>query len=354
VTQTKGDGESHPLLSPDDVFADFETWPPPAGSNSLSQAARKAEDSARGKGQGNAKVKMPTKKSTSIAATNAAPTERHSYARAALKLGLNQQQKLGANPFKFGMIGSTDSHTGLAAADDDLFWLKESSQYRARDQWYYSGSGYAAVWATENTRDSLFAAMKRKETYATTGPRMVVRFFGGWGFQLDDVERIDIEHAAYSKGVPMGGDLARGPEGGSPRFLVRAVKDPEGANLDRIQVVKGWRDIKGELHEKVFDVALSDDRNVDENGEVRPVGNTVNVAEASYANTIGDVELATVWEDPDFDENQLAFYYARVLQIPTLRWTAYDAKRFELKDFPEQIPTAIQERAYTSPIWYTP
>jgi hypothetical protein len=314
VTQTKGDGETHPLLSPDDAFADFETWPPPAMSLPLSKAAK-------GKSAGKTKVNTPTK---------AVPTQQHSYARAALKLGLDQQRKLGSNPFKFGMIGSTDSHTGLAAADEDAFWLKEPSRYRTTDQWYYSGQGYAAVWATENTRASLFAAMKRKETYATTGPRMVVRFFGGWNFTIEDAKWTGVDQAGYSKGVPMGGDLTNAPNSKSPRFLVLAVKDPDGANLDRIQIIKGWRSNENELHEKVFNVARSVDT------------------------TIGGVELSTVWEDPEFDENESAFYYARVLQIPTPRWTAYDAKRFELKNVSDQIPMVIQERAYTSPIWYTP
>jgi len=256
------------------------------------------------------------------------------------------------------MIGSTDSHTALATADEDQFWgkmgLNQPSRYRSTDQWYFSGSGYAAVWATENTRASLFAALKRKETYATTGPRMTVRFFGGWNYEPEDIARTDFAQVAYEKGVPMGGDLFSAPEDRAPRFLIRAMKDPDGANLDRVQIIKGWRGDDGELHEVIYNVALSDERIVDQQGSAEPVGNTVDVANASYTNSIGDVELAVVWQDPDFDKDSHAFYYVRVLEIPTPRWTAYDAKEFALEDLPEQIPMVIQERAYTSPIWYTP
>jgi hypothetical protein len=212
----------------------------------------------------------------------------------------------------------------------------------------------AAVWSTENTRSALHAAMKRKETYATTGPRMIVRFFGGWDYQTEDALRHDLAEIGYTKGVPMGGDLTHAPGGASPSFLIRVVKDPDGANLDRAQVIKGWRDQQGELHEKVYNVALSDGRETDANGEADPVGSTVDVENAIYSNSIGDPELAVVWTDPDFDPNELAFYYLRVLQIPTPRWTAYDAKHYNLKDVPNNIPMVIQERAYSSPIWYTP
>ena len=350
VTQIKGDGETHPLLSPDDVFADFETWPPEvwslAGAN-------------QGKDAGRVPLAKDTPKSVKeTISPDTSAKERTSYARSALLLGLDQKAKLGTNPFKFGMIGSTDSHTALATADEDQFWgkmgLNQPSRYRSTDQWYFSGSGYAAVWATENTRASLFAALKRKETYATTGPRMTVRFFGGWNYEPEDIARTDFAQVAYEKGVPMGGDLFSAPEDRAPRFLIRAMKDPDGANLDRVQIIKGWRGDDGELHEVIYNVALSDERIVDQQGSAEPVGNTVDVANASYTNSIGDVELAVVWQDPDFDKDSHAFYYVRVLEIPTPRWTAYDAKEFALEDLPEQIPMVIQERAYTSPIWYTP
>jgi hypothetical protein len=232
--------------------------------------------------------------------------------------------------------------------------LTEPSRHRAASQWYYSASGYAAVWAEENTRESLFNAMRRKEVYASTGPRMTVRFFGGWDYEAEDALPTDLARVGYAKGVPMGGDLTNAPDSVAPRFLIRAVKDPDGANLDRVQVVKGWRDGKGGLHEKIYNVALSDGRAEDSPGKVEPVGSTVNLKDASYTNTIGDPVLAVVWTDPDFDRDELAFYYVRVIEIPTPRWTAYDAKLYGLEDLPEQIPMIIQERAYPSPIWYTP
>jgi len=367
VTQIKGDSEAHPLLSPDDAFADFETWPPKNWSLVTAQYTDKAKaDGKKSKtdigGKAAAKQVKPKVSGKGIESkkppTDPIQEKQSSYARSALKMGLVIEANLGANPFKFGMIGSTDSHTALATADEDLFWGKfganEPNRYRSTDSWYYSASGYAAVWATENTRASLFAALERKETYATTGPRMSVRFFGGWDFETKDVDESKLAQVGYEKGVPMGDDLASAPDGKAPRFLIWAMKDPEGANLDRVQVVKGWRDDGGELHEKIYNVALSDDRKVDQHGKAEPVGNTVDVADASYRNSIGDVELSTVWQDPDFESNFHAFYYVRVLEIPTPRWTTFDAKRFALGTLPDGIPTAVQERAYTSPIWYTP
>lgn len=339
VTQMKGDSETHPLLSPTDEFADFEKMTFPANS----------PDSGR-------------------------PYE---YARSGLKLGLEQQAKLGVNPFKFGLIGSTDSHTSLATADEDNYYSKfawlEPFPNRVEGSWYgvmspqskpsdspwnmgayrLSASGYTAVWAEENTREALFDAMKRKEVYASTGPRIKVRFFGGWNYQANDAFSPDLARIGYEKGVPMGGDITSAPKDKAPTFLIRAVKDPEGANLDRVQVIKGWHDAKGELHEKIYNVALSDNRK-DKGTKTKPVGNTVDVADASYSNTIGDPEFAVVWQDPDFNPNELAFYYLRVLEIPTPRWTAYDAKQFGLKNLPEEIPMITRERAYSSPIWYTP
>jgi hypothetical protein len=338
VTQIKGSSETHPILSPGDEFADFEIWNGWQG--------RTYEG-----------VKTPGWEKRKAA----------EYARSALKLGLEQQAKLGVNPFKFGLVGGTDSHTGLATADDDNFWGKarngEPDPKRVMSPWFTgdpllnwetSASGYAGIWATANTREALFAAMQRKETYATTGPRMTVRFFGGWDYAAGDAHRPDLARIGYAKGVPMGGDLTNAPRGKAPRFLIRAVKDPDGANLDRVQVIKGWRSANGQLHEKIFNVSLSDGRKEGAHGKVTPVGSTVNVKEASYTNSIGDPELAVVWSDPQFEADEPAFYYVRVIEIPTPRWTAYDAKFFHLEALPEEVPMITQERAYTSPIWYTP
>ena len=220
--------------------------------------------------------------------------------------------------------------------------------------WEQSSSGYAAVWATENTREAIFDAMQRREAYATTGPRMIVRFFGGWDFDAKDAQTRNPGLAGYRKGVPMGGDLANAPDSKSATFLVAALKDPIGANLDRIQIIKGWLDSKNELHEKIYDVAVSDGRKIEVDGRCKTaLGSTVDVANATWTNTIGDSELITVWKDPEFDANQRAFYYARVLEIPTPRWTAYDAKYYGIQ-MPKEVPMTQQDRAYTSPIWYTP
>ncbi len=332
VTQLKGDSETHPLASPDDTFSEFERrWRRPAPAD----AKQTAEELVA--------------------------TARQSYARPALGMGLDLAAELGVNPFKFGMIGSTDVHTGLATADEDNFWgkmgMNEPNRYRAVFSSNYAASGYAAVWARENTRRALFDAMKRREVYATTGPRMAVRFFAGWDFEQGDAASPSLAAIGYRKGVPMGGDLTAAPEGTAPSFLVRAVKDPDGANLDRVQVVKGWRDRDGKMFERVCDVALSDGRTPGVDGtSADPVGSTVDVGNAAYLNSIGAVELGTVWRDPDFDPDVPAFYYARVLQIPTPRWTVYDAGFYglDISKIPEEYPLVIQERAYTSPIWYTP
>ena len=375
VTQIKGHGETHPLLSPNDEFAGDEifrwgiTKSQPSSPSNFAAPASKSDgvvgrsglgpDAEPARRIGGADSKNPGKEPTaSREQTRPQRIPTHSYARSALKLGLGKEAELGVNPFKFGMIGSTDSHTALATADQGNFWGKmpgnEPSRNRAVTGWNYSASGYAAVLAVENTREALFAAMRRREVYASTGPRMTVRFFGGWDYAAADAERPDLASVGYAKGVPMGGDLAEAPEGKAPRFLVRAVKDPDGANLDRVQVIKGWRDENGELHERIYNVALSDGRTENANGEAEAVGSTVDVRDASYNNSIGDPELAVVWTDPDFNRDELAFYYLRVLEIPTPRWTAYDAKFYGLKDLPDEIPMIIQERAYTSPIWYTP
>lgn len=365
VTQAKGDSETHPLVSSADEFADFETFTStPPYKNTWTEALKKFKGSTHY----NHWVQQNNREKGS------AWMHQYEYARPALKLGLEQQAKLGINPFKFGMIGSTDNHSSLAAADEDNFLKGEPTPGRSsilyknlqsgpinyqfdyiQGSWQLSAAGYAAVWAEENTRESLFAAMKRREVYASSGPRINVRFFGGWDYHTDDAFKPDLARIGYEKGVPMGGDLtAATPKDKSPTFLIRAVKDPKGANLDRVQVIKGWRDANGDLHEKIYNVALSDNRKPNWHGKVKPVGNTVDITDASYTNTIGDPELAVVWQDPDFNSDELAFYYLRVLEIPTPRWTAYDAKYFQLKDLSEQIPMIIQERAYSSPIWYTP
>lgn len=336
ATQIKGDSEAHPFLSPNDEFASYGVAGWELGNLDMSQKA--TPDMYAG-----------------------------SYVREALKRGLQIEQRTGVNPYKLGMIGSTDSHTGLSTADDDNFFGKhpgvEPSPQRAtesfipgvnvgRMNWQSLASGYAAVWARGNTRAELFDAMMRREVYATTGPRMVVRFFGGWDFKADDLKG-DWVHAGYRRGVPMGGTLAS-HQGGAPSFIVSALKDPDGANLDRVQVVKGWVDKTGASHEKVFDVVWSAmDKRKPVGGKVPAVGDTVNLSNASYANTIGAPVLATVWTDPEFDPKQRAFYYVRVLQIPTPSWPAYDAVRYHLK-LPSDVRMEEQERGYTSPIWYTP
>jgi hypothetical protein len=292
------------------------------------------------------------------------------YARSALRNGLILEPQLGTNPYKFGLIGSSDAHTGLAAMEEDNFFGKtvpqEPSPHRLAAtfidnpgtgvkvmDWQVSSSGYAAVWATENTREAIWDAMQRKETYATTGSRMAVRFFGGWDFTEADARERLPAHVGYTKGVPMGGDLKTAPTGKSPTFLVAALKDPLGGNLDRIQVVKGWVDKEGKTQERIYDVIWGGDRKPGSDGKLPPVGSTVDVQNATWTNTIGTSELIGVWRDPAFDPAARAFYYVRVIEIPTPRWTAYDAKRLGSMPLPGTQMT-ITERAYTSPIWYTP
>ncbi len=336
VAQIKGDGEAHPFLSPEDEFADYETWD-----------------------IGNLDI-TPTVKTNDMLAGE--------YAREALKRGLALEARLGTNPYKFGLIGSTDSHTGLATAQEDNFFGKHSGyepnpkrmehQFWSNEKgtimgWGQVSSGLAAVYASENTRESLFDAMERKEVYGTTGSRMFVRFFGGWDFTDADLSSRSPAFAGYQKGVPMGGDLPAMSSGKSPTFLVYALRDPIGGNLDRIQIVKGWLDADGTTQERVYDVVWSGDRKPGRNGKLPPVGNTVDAKTANFTNTIGTSELATVWTDPKFDAKQKAFYYARVIEIPTPRWSTYEAFRFGIP-IPEGAPVSTQERAYTSPIWYTP
>jgi len=327
VTQVKGDSETHPYLSPDDPFADFETWD-----------------------EGN--ISMTTLKKPWML--------QYEYARSALKNGMAYEAALGVNPFKFGMIGSTDSHTGLSTSDENNFFGKflesepkpdrvtEKMAGVLQESWQLGAAGLAAVWAEENTREALFSAIKRREVYATTGPRIEVRFFAGWAFTKKDLQSPDLSVIGYRKGVPMGDDLTTAPDNESPSFLLAASKDPYGANLDRIQVIKGWVDSAGKTHEKVYDVALSGGRTADQS-----VGSSVTLEDATYTNSIGVSQFAEVWVDPDFDPTLRAFYYVRVLEIPTPRWTTYDALRFNVT-LAAKIRTVVQDRAYTSAIWYTP
>lgn len=328
ITQIKGDSETHPDLSPDDDFADFETYP----------------------------YYIQRKPTPYVAAAG-------DYLRPALGRGLVLARELGQNPYRLGLIGSTDAHTGLSSAEEDNFHgklaldsipdNKEVTWGRGGTAgWAMSASGMAAVWAEENTREAILAAMKRREVYATSGPRIAVQFFAGWAFDAAQLQGADLYQSATAAGVPMGGSIS-GAEGRAPGFIVRAMKDPAGANLDRIQIVKGWVDASGESREKVYDVAWSPGRQRDANGKLPPVGNTVDTGTARYTNTIGAPELAILWQDPDFDPAAPAFYYARVLQIPTPRHSLYDALALGRSSVEGQ-PDTIQERAYTSPIWYEP
>jgi hypothetical protein len=335
--QTKGQSESHPFLSPNDEFAvGYEIWD-----------------------RGN--LNLVPKKPGMI---------EHEYVREALKNGLLLEQRLGANPFKYGLVSGSDAHTGLTAMEEDNYfckfvsceprperWSEDAMKFgdRVVKGWEVTAAGYTGVWATENTREALWDAMKRKETYSSSGPHMMVRFFGGFDFETKDAVTRAPAEVGYAKGVPMGGDLNAAPQGKTPTFLVAALKDPIGANLDRIQIIKGWLDKSGKTQEKIYDVIWGDaeKRKPGADGKVPAVGNTVDLPSATWTNTIGDPELIAVWKDPDFDPALRAVYYARVLEIPTPRWTAYDAKRFGVK-MADNVPMITQERAFTSPIWYTP
>lgn len=323
VTQIKGDSESHPALSPNDEFADFETYDfalTPDG-------------------------------------TRPAPTK-SDYVRSGLKLGLELEKKIGANPFKVGLIGSTDAHTGMSAIEESNFAGKGQHDATPEQRphptgigsskgWDMGAAGWVGVWAESNTRQSIVDAFQRKEVYATTGPRIQLRFFGGFDFNEGDLNDTMVE-TGYQKGVPMGGDLVQNGDT-APSFMVQVIKDPDAANLDRIQIIKGWLNADGEAEEKVYDVALSDGR---KDGSEK-VGNTVDLTTGSYTNTIGEAELKTVWTDPDFDPSQSAFYYVRALEIPTPRYSLFDAIKLGI-DVEETGHTAtIQERVYSSPIWYT-
>lgn len=338
ASQVKGDEETHPLLSPEDEFADFETW----DAGNLDGSAAKEDWMLQ-----------------------------HEYARSALKLGLELGAKLGANPFKFGMSAASDTHTALSTTREENFFGKYKHTEPSADRHntevipaedpalrvltsQESASGLVAVWARENTRGDLFDSMRRKEAYATTGTRIRVRVFAGWDFTPVDVTTPDFAAKGYSHGVPMGGDLRAAEDGASPRFMIRALRDPDGANLDRVQIIKGWLGSDGETHERIYDVAVSDGREIGTDGRARePVGSTVDIEKATFTNTIGDALMTAYWQDPEFDPNEAAFYYVRVLEIPTPRWTTYDAAFFNIER-PDNVPATVQDRAYTSPIWYTP
>lgn len=339
VSQIKGDGEAHPYLSPEDEFADFGTW----DKANIASSVRKQESMLE-----------------------------FEYARSALKNGLAFAAKTGGNPYRFGMIGASDSHTAIPSTREENYFGKFALNEPHAGRWKHYviqsftgddslstmayeelASGLAAVWAQENTREALFDAMRRKEVYATTGTRPLVRVFGGWDFTEADLHSPQMAAIGYSKGVPMGGDLGNGGEGSSPVFMLTALKDPDGANLDRMQVVKGWLGNDGQPREKVYNVAVSQGRTIRRNGKVKPVGNTVDLDSATYTNDIGSVSLSTLWHDPDFDPAQRAFYYVRVLEIPTPSWQTFDRKVFG-DDMPDHVDKIVQDRAYTSPIWYSP
>jgi hypothetical protein len=305
MSQIKGDEETHPLLSPDDEFADFETW----AVGNLGGTAAKEEWMLQ-----------------------------FEYARSALKLGLKLGQQLGVNPYKFGMNAATDSHTALPTSREENYFGKYQHTEPSPERFNHdvipaddpalrimtsqeSAAGLTAVWSRENTREAIFDSLTRKEVYATTGTRIRVRVFGGWDFTPKDVSAVDFAAKGYGRGVPMGGDLTRAPNSSAPRFIIRALRDPDGANLDRVQIIKGWLDDKGETHERIYDVAVSDDRVIGTDGRARdPVGTTVDVEKATFNNTIGDPLLTAYWQDPEFDPKQHTFYYVRVLTVRAKNW----------------------------------
>ena len=335
VLQIKGTSETHPFFSPEDEFADFELGYQRDGNIIHTRGDTTAPDPA-------------------------------DYVRTALLRGLGIEEEVGVNPYKLGLQGATDTHTTLSDTDEDLFagWLARLTGpangpealpvFGRVATWNSAAQGITGAWSTANTREALTAAFKRKEVYATSGPRMQLRMFGGFEFEAEDANARDIAAVGYGGGVPMGGDLAQAPSDTPVSLLIHAVKDPVGANLDRVQVIKGWLDEEGETHERIYDVAWAGQRRA-VNGKVPAIGSTVDVARATYDNTIGSAELSTVWVDPDFDPDERAFYYVRVLEIPTPRYSTYDAVALgrDPAEFTGQ-PPAIQERAFSSPIWYTP
>ncbi len=341
ATQIKGDSETHPFLSPNDEFANFERW----WNVDFS--------------------KMEPAKNSVL---------RGNYVRSALKLGLELEAKLGANPYQSGLIGGSDAHVGVVTTREDNFFGEFANGLPSPERWKTplamvsnepsggplisvwgeQAAGLGGVWARENTREAIWDALKRKEVYATTGDRPIVRVFAGWDFVPADRDRADFVANGYAHGVPMGGNLSKAPAGKRPVFMVHALRDPDGPNLDRIQIIKGWLGKDGKTQERIFDVAVSGGRKIGPDGRCKtPVGNTVDVANATYTNTIGAATLSAYWKDPTFDATQRAFYYVRVIQIPSPRWTAYDQKRYGIK-MPDYVPMTVTDRAYTSPVWYTP
>jgi len=333
LTQIKGTSETHPALFPNDEFGKFEIW------------------------------------DYTLASTATPPKHKKGgYAREALIRGLKLQQEGNGNPFKFGFIGDSDTHNGAASIEEDnytgKFGFEITPEHRlqgppgvdekaALQVRRFSSGGVAAVWAEANTREGIFNGIRSKETFATSGPRMKVRLFAGFDMAGISLASKDGLKQAYAKGVPMGGDLKAAKKGQAPTLVVLAMKEADGANLDRIQIIKGWIDKEGNQQHKIYNVALSDDRKAGPDGKFPAVGNTVNEKNATYTNTIGDTELKATWKDPDFDASLPALYYARVIEIPTPRWSTYDAARNNLKR-PDDVPVSIQERAWTSPVWYTP
>jgi hypothetical protein len=337
MTQIKGDEETHPLLSPEDEFANFETW----DVGNLDGTAPKEDWMLK-----------------------------YEYARSALKTGLEIESRIGVNPYKFGLSGASDTHTALATTREENYFGKyqqtEPSPERHNREVIpaddpalrimtsqEAAAGLIGVWARENNRDEIFSSMRRKEVYATTGTRIRVRVFAGWEFEEEHLRTGDFVGTGYRLGVPMGSDLRPRSGNAAPRFMVRALRDPDGANLDRVQMIKGWIDSGGETHERIYDVAVSDGRTIEDDGRARqPVGNTVDIESATFSNTIGSPVLEGFWEDPEFDPGESAFYYVRVIEIPTPRWTTYDAAYFDIP-LPQEVPPTVQDRAYTSPIWYS-
>lgn len=330
ISQNKGQSETHPAFSPNDEFADFEQF-----ENLLS-------------------------------ATKIVGKVPGSFVRDGLGRGLVIEQKTKTNPYKFGFVGASDYHGGISTEEEYHFTgkingadssLKIGNELKTTSGGLdFSKSGSAnitGVWAEENTRESIYNAFRRKEVYGTSGPRIKLRFFASWNYNKDLLKNPEWVKEAYANGVTQGSDLPTKPQKTkAPQFVIWAIKDPNAGNLDRVQVIKVW--VKnGKQLEKVYNVALADGRKVDAKGKTTPVGNTVNVKSATYTNTIGDTELGTVWQDPEFDASLSAVYYARVLEIPTPRWTTYLAAR-NGKPAPQGLPASIQERAWSSPIWYTP
>ena len=353
MTQIKGDSETHPNLSPTDEFAEFETY-----DHLIAAEGAKSEVVF-----GDAFLSALSDRDRKYIKRNPDRIEQvGNYVRSGLLRGLAVEERIGANPYKFGLIGSTDSHTGLASAEENNFHgkmaLDSTPENKSKEivpgtrGWDMGAAGLVAVWAEENTRAALFDAMQRKEVYATSGPRIGLRFFGGWNFSQADLQA-DMAAAGYDRGTPMGGELSAAGAGKAPSFLVMAMKDPVEANLDRIQIIKGWLDDAGMAQEKVFDIAWAGDRRPDARGKLPPVGNTVDVKTGAYSNAIGAAELSAVWTDAEFDPSRPAFYYVRVLQIPTPRHTLLDAIALGLDAEKTGHPATIQERAYSSPIWYS-